>query len=562
MKNKNSYLHLLAGMKNEWRWLFQYIKKYRWQILFYIIIGVLATIMSLGSSVCSKYLIDAVISKENERLFIFGSLVVSLAVFNILFSAVTSWISAKVSTKTGNDIKSDIFSHMMLAKWQEITEYHSGELINRIEGDVSIVSNGVISFIPTLVTRLLQFFGSLTIVLIYDKTMALFSLLSAPFLFISSRFLIKTIRKYNKMTREANGKVLAYSEESFQNIQVLKAFDLTRKYIKNFSLILDIYRDVRLKSEKFSIITTLFLSILGLLVSYTCYGWGVYRLWQGMISYGTMTLFLSIASGLSSSFSSLASLVPTAISIATSAGRVMEIADLEKEEDVEREKAETVKSHARKTGLTLNAENILFRYNENQDEVLSDISFNASFGETIAFIGASGKGKTTVLRLILGLIKPESGSLYLETGDGIKINISDSTRRICAYVPQEKCMFSGTIADNLRLANSEATDEELAGVLKDVEMWEFVSELEKGLETQVGEHGLNLSQGQAQRISIGRALLTNPEILLLDEATSALDVETEAKVLENIMKANPQRICVITTHRESMLKYCDRIYNV
>ena len=561
-EKKGGYLKLLSGMKNEWKWLAKYIKVYRLPIFFYIIIGVFATLMSIGTSVVSKYLIDAVVSRLDDRLFRYGAAVIALAVFNIVFSAITAWISANVTTKTNNDIKADIFSNMMLSSWKDISVYHSGELLNRIEGDVSVISSGVISFVPSLVTRALQFIGSLVIVLVYDRTMAVLALISAPFLFFSSRFLVKTMRKFNKQTREMNGKVLSFSEEALQNIQVLKAFDLTRDYIKNFCELLKTYRTVRLNYEKFSILTTLFLSLLGTLVSYTCYGWGVYRLWQGAISYGTMTLFLSIASNLSSSFSSLASLVPTAISIATSAGRVMEITAFTKEDDEDREKALEMKKRAKEERINLEAKDLFFAYKEGDGNVLSGIDFNVSSGETIAFIGASGEGKTTILRLILGLVKPSGGSITLSSENGDALPISDSTRRLCAYVPQEKSIFSGTIAENLRIVKSDATDEELEEVLEKCEMLSFVSSLPLGLETPVGEKGVNLSQGQAQRISIARALLRDSEILLLDEATSALDVETEEHVLKNIMTDNPQRLCILTTHRESMLRYADRIYKV
>ena len=565
MSKNNStgkYLALLKDMKTEWKWLFKYIRRYKWQIAFYILVGVLATLMSLGISVSSKYLIDAVVSRLDDKLLLYGGMVVSMAVFNIVFNAVTSWISAKVTTKTNNDIKSEIYSHMMLADWKQICSFHSGELLNRIEGDVGVVSSGVISFIPNLVTRSLQFIGSLVIVLIYDKTMAVLALLSAPFLFFSSRFLVKTMRKYNKQTREVNGRVLAYTEESFQNIQMLKSFDLTRSYIKSFGELINVFRSVRLNYEKFSIATTLVLSLIGLIVSYACYGWGVYRLWQGAITYGTMTLFLSIASGLSSSFSSLAGMVPSAISIATSAGRIKEITAFDKENDSDSALAFKLKASAASEKLTVIAENVAFSYDAAEEKTVDDFCFSVSSGETVAFIGASGGGKTTMLRLLLGLIYPSSGSLYIQNESGQRLNISDSTRRLCAYVPQEKSIISGSIADNLRLGKSDATDDELRFVLSQAELLDFVDSLPSGLNTPVGEHGVNLSQGQAQRVSIARALLRNPEILLMDEATSALDVETEGRLLENVMKANNKRICIITTHRESMLKYADRVYNI
>ncbi len=561
MSEKKNYTALLKEMLVEWKWIMRYVRSYKFIVMLYILLGIIGTFMSLGTAVASKYLIDAVIQKNNSKLFEYAAFTIGLAVFQFVFSAFSSWLSAVVGTKANNEMRQEIYSNILKSKWEEIHSFRSGDLLNRIEGDVSVVSNGVITFFPGLFTKLLQFVGAFAIVLYYDKMMAFLSLLSAPFLFLSSRVLIKTMRKYNAQFRDYNGRVLSFSEESIRNIQVIKAFDLTEKYINNFRDTLDTYRKVRLNYEKFSIITTFFLSVIGLAVSYLCYGWGVYRLWQGVITFGTMTLFLQISGSLSSSFSSIAGLVPSAITIATSAGRIMEVTEYEKESDMQMREAVDLLKNSKGKGVSITANNVTFTYIDGDTPVLKNVSFSVNPGETIALTGTSGEGKTTLLKLLLGLVEPDSGELYLECGQN-KVNISDSTRRACSYVPQEMSMFSGTIAENLRLVKSDATDEELKNVLERAEMWEFVSSLPLGINTVIGEMGENISAGQAQRISIARALLKNAPVLLMDEATSALDSETEAKVLENIMKYDPTKVCILTTHRESMLQYCNRVYKV
>lgn len=561
MEEKKFTKKMLREILHEWNWIFKYIIRYKFTILLYILLSLVAMGMSLGSSVAVKYLIDVVISHSNTEIVKYAALVIGLSLLNFLISAGSSWITANVGTKTNNEMRSEIYDKMISAHWEDIKKYHSGDLLNRIEGDVSTVSSGIINFIPSLFTNFLQFFGSLAIVLYYDKTMAILSLMSAPLLFLSSRYLMGRIRTFNRESREINGRVLSYSAESMQNIQFLKAFDLTDKYITNFRELLNEYRNVKLRFEKFSIITTLALSVIGLIVSYSCYGWGVYRLWMGAITYGTMTLFLQITGKLTSSFGALASMVPSVISIATSAGRIMEITEYKQENDTESERAQRILKVTKKKGVSLVADNISFTYKDGDNTVLSQISFEAHPGETIGFIGQSGEGKSTLLKLLLGLMEPDSGKLYLQYKNH-SLGISDSTRRFYSYVPQELGIFSGTVTENLRMGNYEATEEEMIAALKQADAWDFVSQLPDGIYTPISEQANNISHGQAQRISIARALLRDSRILLLDEATSALDGETEAKVLSNIMVTDPNKICIITTHRESMLQYCDKIYKI
>ena len=562
MSKSEKFTTLIANMLNEWKWIIRYAKKYRLMCFVYILFGFIATVMSLTVSVASKYLIDSVISHSKGQLINCAVIVIALTVFQFLFSSVSSWITAKVNSRVDNEIREDIYSHIVTASWQEIGKYHSGDLINRLERDVSTVSSGVIGFIPNVITRFVQFFGSLAIVLYYDKTMAVLALLSAPFFFLSSRMLVKTIRKYSKETRKINGDVLSYSEESVQNIQIIKAFDLTKDYINNFSQLLNTYRKTRLEYEKFNIIMTLCFSVIGMLVSYFCYGWGVYRLWQGAITYGTMTLFLQISGTLSSSFNSLASLAPSAISVATSAGRIMEITSFKTEKDAQRDKAFEILDEAQDTGLTIEFKDVSFQYQDGEAPVLKNINLKILPGETIALIGASGEGKTTLFKLVLGLIEPTQGEIVFSTASGKYINASDSTRRFCSYVPQDIGVFSGTFEDNLRIVKNDATDEELQDVLRQAELSDLMNSLSRGIETELNEHGANFSQGQLQRLAIARSLLRKSLVLLMDEATSALDSQTESKVLENIMVSEPKQVRIITTHRESMLKYCKAIYKI
>ena len=562
MKKVSEYSTLFKSMGSEWKWLLNIMSRYKLEIVGYTGMGVVGIAMGFGASIASKYLIDAVVNHSNETIVTAAALVIGLAVFQIVVNAVSSLISSRVGTRVSNEIRSEIYDAMTTANWENINKYHSGDLINRLEGDVGSVSGSVVSFLPGLLTKLLQFFGCLAIVLYYDVTLAFLALMSAPVLFLSSRFMTKMMRKYNLESRQMNGKVLSFSEESVQNLQTVKAFGLTTEYSDKFKLLLKSYRNMRLAHDKFTIITTLVLSLIGLVVAYSCYGWGVYRLWSGAITFGTMTLFLQLSGSLTSSFSAIVSTIPSIISIATAAGRIKEITELPKENTDDLKKATEILPAANENGVSVVAENVTYSYADGDRNVLNNISFYAEPGETIAFVGPSGEGKTTILRLLLGLVEKSAGSLELRVADGGIIDVSPSTRCFCSYVPQENAIFTGTIAENLRIVNSNATDEELKHALKIADALQFVEALPLGLETMVGERGVNFSEGQVQRLSIARAVLCRAPLLIMDEATSALDSDTEERVLRALMEGDGKRTCIITTHRPSILKFCQRIYEL
>lgn len=562
MEKTSEFNSLLRSLSKEWKWLMQYVLQYRKEIIFYGFAGILGIVMGLGSTVASKFLIDAVVSNDHVAFSKSAALVIGFAFLQILMNAGISRLSSVVGTRINNEIRSSIYSHVVFSKWDEINTYHSGDLINRLEGDVSTISNSIVTFIPSVFTRVIQFTGCLGIVFYYDPTMAVLALLSAPFLFVSSKVSAKMTRKYNQESRFVNGQILSYMEESVQNLQTIKAFGITQRYLDQFKTLLTQYRSVSLAQNKFSVFMSTLMSIIGLFVSYACYGWSVWRLWNGAITFGTMTLFLQLSNKLTVSFSALISLAPSAISIATSAGRIMEVTELNTESDPDGDTVARLLPDARDLGVVVRAENVSFTYSDSETAVLNQVSFSAQPGETIAFVGPSGEGKTTILRLILGLLNADSGHVDMEVSGKGSFRVSDSTRRFCAYVPQGNAVFSGTIADNLKIVAPDATESELIDALKTAEAWDFITALPQGIHTTIGERGVNFSDGQIQRISIARAILRRAPVLIMDEATSALDTETERKVLQNLMRFDKKRTCIITSHRPSMLQYCNRIYRL
>lgn len=552
---------MLQEMYEETKWMYTYAKKYKFQIVFYIFLGVLTTVMGLASSVGSKYLIDAVTGQDSGNIALIALFIVAMGLFSIGINAITTMISARINIKVNNEIQAEVFDKILVADWISMKEFHSGDLLNRLNGDVNTVASSILSWIPSLITRSAQFFGILAIILYYDPTMAVIALASAPVMLIVSKTLMKKMRDYNKRMRQVSSDVMSFNEESFQNIQSIKAFDLVGLFSKRLRDVQQNYKDVFLDYNKFSVYTSSFMSVVGMFVAYACFGWGVYRLWTGHITFGTMTLFVQLSGQLSSSFKSIVSLVPSAISATTSAGRIMEFFKIKDESDLEDDKAKLIQNNTQGKGLSVVLDDVEFSYNENKT-VFKHADIVANPGEIVALVGPSGEGKTTMIRLLLGLINTKSGNASIRDINGVSCKISSATRRFFAYVPQGNTIFSGTIAENMRMVKQDATDAEIVEALKAACAYDFVNRLPDGINSKVGERGSGFSEGQAQRLSIARALLRKSPILLLDEATSALDVFTERQVLRNIMNMGYARTCIVTTHRPSVLTMCDKVYKI
>ena len=464
-----------------------------------------------------------------------------------------------INLKVDREIQNDIFAKILVTDWESLTAYHTGDLVTRWSSDASNISSGILNWLPNLVIYTVKFISALAIVVHYDPTFAIFALLGIPFSALLSRPLLRRMTNNNQRSAQMSAKLYGFNQEAFSNIQTIKAFDMIRFYVDRLKNLQQEYIKMRLDFQKMSIATSLLMTLISYLVSYSCYGWGIYRVWSGAISYGTMTMFLSLSGTVTGSVNSLVSLVPSAISLGISAGRLMDIVEMPQEDYSADREVEQFAEKYRASGIGLAMEDLSYTYHTGT-EVFSKASLEAWPHEIIALVGPSGEGKTTMLRLILSLLRAQGGEAWI--GAGERIALSPSTRKLFSYVPQGNTMFSGTIAENMRNVKPEATDEEIVEALKLACAWEFVEKLPDGIESMVKERGGGFSEGQAQRLSIARALLRKSPILLLDEATSALDVATERKVLKNIMTDTYPRTCIVTTHRPTVLGICTRVYAI
>ena len=543
----------------DWKWIFSFSKKYRWIVVFYALVGILNSTMSIGTSYVGRIMINIIVGQQQEKLWILIIAMVGMVILSLVFSSVSSYINARISIYVNNDMQASIFERIMDARWKELSSYPSGDLLNRFNGDVGTIASNAISWIPNLLVNIYTFIVTLIVLWKMDFGMALIAFISAPFLLGLSRFIMRRMKEYRKRVLELNSQMMSFEVETFYNFEMIKSFGIFGYYSRKLKDWQQKYKKFNLDYNKFQIKSNILLTLVSTIVSFAAFGYCLYRLWTGQIMYGDMTFFLQQRTALSSRFNSLVGTIPGMINSAVSAHRVRELMDLPREEhDPDRV---TYMEERTGKGIKVHVNDVTFGYDERAN-VYEHSNLQVASGEMVALMAESGGGKTTLIRLLLGMLEPDNGKVTLQSGSGEEFPVNSDLRKFFAYVPQGNTMFSGTIAENMRMVNEEATDEDVINALKTACAWDFIEHLPEGINSKLGERGRGLSEGQAQRISIARALLRNAPILLLDEATSALDRETEEQVLHNIMSSHPDRLIILSTHRPAALRLCNRIYKI
>lgn len=550
----------IQEMLRQIRWIYEYARHYWLAMIFYTLLGLTGTVVALLSSFVSRDLVNIITGFQAGEVVKTFAAMIGLGIGSTVVSQISGYASSWIGMKVDSEIKSDIFSKILVTDWESLTQYHTGDLLTRWSSDASNISSGVLNFIPNLIIYLFRFISAFVVVVVNDVSFAVFAFLGMPVSLLLSKTLMRRMVNNNKRSAAMGAKMSGFNQEAFSNIQTIKAFDLIPFYTSKLRRLQADYISMRLEFQRMSMGTSLLLSVVSMLVSYGAYGWGIYRVWSGAIDYGTMTLFLSLSGTLTGTLHNLTSLVPSVISLTTSAGRLMDIVEMPQEDHSHDEEAAEFGERHKAEGVSLRLTDVDYGY-RGGEPVFAGASIEAHPHEIIALVGPSGEGKTTMLRLLLSLISPKEGSISVFAGED-RMEMSPSTRKLFSYVPQGNTMFSGTIAENMRNVKEDATDEEIAEALKMACAWEFVSRLGDGINAKVGERGDGFSEGQAQRLSIARSLIRKSPVLLMDEATSALDVATERKVLQNILRDSYPRTCIVTTHRPTVLSMCSRVYAI
>lgn len=553
----------LISLKDELLWLFSLSRCYKKEIFAVTVLSVIGTVFSLTTSLCLKYVIDIVTGTLNQSILLVVLAAVAMLLGSIFLSAITSRITTKVNVKIQNELQLQVYGTIFNAQWESLREYRKGDLINRINSDASLIASGAVSWWPTVITFAAKFIYTFVLIVMNDPIMAAIALMSAPVSALLSRFMIRKMHNHSLKVKELSADIMSYQEDSFQNLQYIKSFGISDVINKRLIKKQQEYKEESLNYNKVTVLMNIIMGLVGITVTFVSYAWGIYRLWEGFITYGTMVMFLQLTLTLSNSFNSILSVIPTTINLGTSAARIISLENLPEEKSTPTAEEKKFINSNFKSGVSINCSSLSFSYSDKPSErVLKNAGFSAGIGETVAIIGGSGIGKTTFFRLLLGLLEPTEGEITFKGNNNETIKAGPSTRELIAYVPQGNTIISGTVAENLRLIKKDATDEEIITALKLSCAYDFVSKLPQGINSQIGESGNGFSEGQIQRIAIARALIKDAPVLLFDEVTSALDEETEGRLLHNIQTHFKNKTIIFVTHKLNALDISDKVYKI
>lgn len=539
-------------MKSSIQFLQYTSKGFRARIAMIMLIGLAEVGFSLAFVWYSKIIIDTATGDRAGELLYYAILLVGLVILQILFRLIDIRLRRMTEVRMGNAIRYNVFSHLLYTRWQELTAMHSGDMITRIIKDTDDVINVMVTALPLAINAVTQFGGALIILYILDPMLALILGIGMPLLALLSKLYYTHMRKYTLEVKESESMITSMVGESLLNQIVIRTFERQENELDRLDKLQSKLHQSVHKRTNVSIFANLMMGVTFNGGYITAFLWSAYGLASKTVTFGMVTAYLQLVNRIQRPLFDLMRLLPSIVSAKTAIERLIFLTGFKLEENEEKILLEG--------NVTLRIENLTFAYSKEAKPVLSDFSMVVKPGTMVAVMGETGVGKTTLLRLLLALIKPDSGSIEIED-ETQSVVVSESTRSNFVYVPQGGSLFSGTIRDNLLLGNALADDDELKRVLH-IASAQFVLDLPNGLDTILGENGSGLSEGQAQRVAIARSLLRPGKILLLDEATSALDSETEHAFLTNLKREIGDRTVLFITHHEEIASFCDYQYNL
>lgn len=552
MKNQNSLKWIIKNSKGE-------IPKIVILSISNILLALVATVLALVSKLAIDSAQRAATASSNgeflhyRNLIIFNCILILVVITSrLLLRVFTQSLTIRVQAKMEMKMRGRLFYSIMMKDYGKINKYHSGELMNRITSDVKIVTEGIISIVPDALYFLTQFVGAFVVLIIFDWKFTMLFIAAGIVMSVIAVFFRGKLKNLSKQVQETDGKVRSFFQEAIESMLVVKTFGLEKQFDKKGNILQRTNYEVKMRRRKITIFANAGFSFIFNSGYLFALGWCAIKVSMKAMTYGTLTAVLQLISQIQTPFVSITKMFPQYYAVLASAERIMEIENITNEESTY-EKIDVKQTYDKLESIRFN--NIKFNYGRETVIEHGDAMLNK--GDFVAIRGISGIGKSTLMKMLLGVFKPQQGTIDICLENGKTIQASPDTRCMFSYVPQGNYLFSGTIRENILMINPNASDEEVSQALKLSEIEDFIENLPDGLDTVIGEKGLGISEGQAQRLAIARALISDAPIILLDEATSALDKNTEEKVLDNIKKLN-KKTCIIITHKAAALEVCNR----
>ncbi len=536
------------------KWIWQIARPDFGRVLLLSVLSGLSSAVTVVFALFTRRVVDIATGDAQGDLWIYIGCLFAVLALQIALDVFNSQWSARVSGKMEMRIKERVFAAIFRKRWQDVSRFHSGELVNRLSSDSHVVVSGVVGFMPRLVSLVTRLIACLAVLLVLDARFTLIMFAFGLLLLIASRAYGKKVKTLHKECQETDGKAKSFTQESFENWTMIQAFEGGDHVRGRLADRLKTHFRAHIRRNRWSSASH---GVMHLLFSgsyYAALAWGAVRLAAGTISYGTLTAFLQIVGQIRMPFMNMSGLMPQYYNMLASAERLIEL------EDLPDEPRACAALDPRETLFeALEVADVHFAYEE-EHPILTGASLSVRRGEFIALSGYSGIGKSTLFKLMLGFYTPQSGTLTAVTADG-RYPLGASTRGLFAYVPQQSVLLSGTIRENIAFCCPEVTEEAIWVAAETAAIADVIRALPNGLDTPLGERGAGLSEGQLQRLAIARAVLCDAPILLLDEVTASLDEATEEQVLRNLRRLT-DKTCLCISHRPAALEVCDRIIRV